>query len=122
RGPSETGLPPRNRPLPARGGRPPALSRGLFLRGDGRGAGLRHEDDRQRAPTGEEEDPYPPEVQASPPVNFPGIRGIRSDFPGILGIRGGERSFLPVRGRWRGPRRAPHYHHEIERSTTDQPC
>ena len=34
------------RPFPARGGRPPALSGGCFLRRDGRRSSLRHEDDR----------------------------------------------------------------------------
>ena len=50
--------------LAARGGRAPALPRGAFLRGDGRGARLRHEDDRQRAPAGEAQDPDAPEVSA----------------------------------------------------------
>ena len=36
------------------------LPRGLVLRGDGRRARLRHEDDRQRAPAGQAQDPEPP--------------------------------------------------------------
>ena len=52
------------RPLAARGRRAPALPRRLVVRGDGRGARLRHEDDRQRAPAREAEDPHAPAVAA----------------------------------------------------------
>ncbi len=44
----------------ARGGRAAPLPRGLVVRRDGGGAGVRHEDDRQRAPAGEAEDHHAP--------------------------------------------------------------
>ena len=46
--------------LAARGGRAAPLPRGLVVRGDGGGARLRHEDDRQRAAAREAEDPDAP--------------------------------------------------------------
>ena len=46
--------------LAARVRRAAPLPRGLVVRGDGRRARLRHEDDRQRAAAGEAEDPEPP--------------------------------------------------------------
>ncbi len=48
---------PRSRAVIARGRRAAPLSGGLVVRGDGRAARLRHEDDRQRAPAGQAEDP-----------------------------------------------------------------
>ena len=51
---------PRHDPLAARVRRAAPLPRGVLVRGDGRGARLRHEDDRQRAPAGQAEDPEPP--------------------------------------------------------------
>ncbi len=59
---------PRHRPLAARVGRAQALPRGLVLRGHGRRPRLRHEDDRQRAPAGQAEDPRAPEGPRSPSV------------------------------------------------------
>ena len=56
------------RPLAARVGRAPPLPRGLVLRGHGRAARLRHEDDRQRAPAREAQDHHAPEGARSPPV------------------------------------------------------
>ena len=44
------------------GGRAAAVPGRPLVRGDGRGARLRHEDDRQRAPARETEDPRPPAV------------------------------------------------------------
>ena len=48
-------------PLVARVAGAHALPRGQLLRGDGRGPRLRHEDDRQRAPARQAEDPRAPE-------------------------------------------------------------
>ena len=59
---------PRHRPLAARVERAAPLPRGLVVRADGRGARLRHEDDRQRAPAGQAEDPAPPAGAPGPPV------------------------------------------------------
>src|SRR5262245_45722758 len=55
---------PVDEPLGARGRCAPPLSRGFLLRADGRRAPVRHEDDRQRAPAREAEDPHAP---AGPP-------------------------------------------------------
>ena len=55
---------PRQRPLVARGRRAPPLPRGLVLRGHGRAARLRHEDDRQRPPAREAQDHHAPEGAA----------------------------------------------------------
>ncbi len=52
---------PRHGPLVARVGGAHALPRGQLLRGDGGGPRLRHEDDRQRAPARQAEDPRAPE-------------------------------------------------------------
>ena len=58
------------RALAARGGRPPALPRGLVLRADGRGAGLRHQDDRQRPAARQAQDPRASaDARSSPLVN-----------------------------------------------------
>ena len=51
---------PRQHALTARGRRAAPLPRGLVLRADGGRARLRHEDDRQRAPAGQAQDPEPP--------------------------------------------------------------
>ena len=48
-------------PLAARVGGAPPLPRGQLLRGDGRGARLRHEDHRQRPPARQAQDPRAPE-------------------------------------------------------------
>ena len=71
RGAAEPRLQPRHRPLAARGGRAAPLSRGLVVRGDGRAARLRHEDDRQRAPACEAEDHHAPEGARGRPLNRP---------------------------------------------------
>ena len=52
----------------ARGRRAPPVPRGLVLRGHGRGARLRHEDDRQRAAAGQAEDLHAPALAPGSPV------------------------------------------------------
>ncbi len=61
RGAPEPRLRARHRPLAARGGRAAPLPRGPLLRADGRGARLRHEDDRQRAPARQAQGARPPD-------------------------------------------------------------
>ena len=57
-----------HRPLAARVRLAPPLPRGLVVRADGRGARLRHQDDRQRAPAGQAQDPPAPGQPAGPAV------------------------------------------------------
>ena len=59
-GAAEPGRLPRHRSVRPRVRLAAPVPRGLVLRGDGRGAGLRHEDDRQRPPAGEAQDPPAP--------------------------------------------------------------
>src|SRR3954447_19938920 len=75
RGAAEPRLQPRHGPLAARVGRAAPLSRGLVLRGHGRGARLRHEDDRQRAPARQAQDPRAPEGPRSPVVTAATLGG-----------------------------------------------
>ena len=56
--------------LAPRVGRAAPLPRRLVLRGDGGGARLRHEDDRQRAAAGEAQDPHAPEGARGPAVDI----------------------------------------------------
>jgi RNA polymerase sigma factor (sigma-70 family) len=57
-----------NEPFDSRVGFAPPLPRGLVLRTDGRGARLRHEDDRQRPAAGQAEDPPAPGHTPGPAV------------------------------------------------------
>ncbi len=66
RGAAKPRLLARQRPVHARGGRAAPVSRGQLVRADGRGARLRHEDDRQRAPARETEDRHAPAVARRP--------------------------------------------------------
>ena len=72
----------RQRPLAPRVGRAPPLPRRLVLRGHGRGARLRHEDDRQRAAAGEAEGADAPEVPRSPGLGLPSPVVRRSSSAG----------------------------------------
>ena len=62
RGAPEPRLLARHRALAARVGRAAPLPRRPLLRADGRGARLRHEDDRQRPPAGEAQGARPPGI------------------------------------------------------------
>ena len=68
RGAPEPRLHARHRPLAARDGRASLLHGGQLVRGDGRGARLRHEDDRQRPPAGEAQGAHTPGVAPGSPV------------------------------------------------------
>ncbi len=65
-------------PLVARGAGAHALPRGELVRGDGRGPRLRHEDDRQRAPARQAEDPRAPEDARSAGVEREAGGGTRT--------------------------------------------
>ncbi len=106
RGAAEPRLLPRHRALVARVGGAPSLPRGALVRGDGRGPRLRHEDDRQRAPAREAEDPRAPEDARSPRVEKAGggtrTHGLAAYKARALPAELLRRAAHRVRGRGRG--------------------